>query len=407
MILDDRIEKIVTYASNHVPYYKKEYEIFKINNTFNKKKFTSLPFLDKNILRKNLDSFLSTEYKKKELFNEMTSGSTGQSLIIYKSRLERAKAGYELWNSRRKWVNNILLLPMVKFSAREFNDSNINGGNIINIPLINLNEKVFEKIFEKISKINHLWIFGPPSAVYKLGQYCVRFKQDQLKKIKFIELSGEILLPLHLQKIKEVFNCPVVNQYGSKEFWGIAYECKNGKQHILDNHVYVEIINEQGNPATYGEIGEVVITGLQQFSMPLIRYRIGDRARLIKSDCVCGNNADIIEIVGGRTTDYIKTKIPDNCYNPVVFCVFVEKLNDLIGSHDRYIEQFQIIQKSLMNFEINLTTKGNIDKPIIERKFQEMFSNYLGTKILLNFKYPEQIPQDNLSGKYKYFISQV
>ena len=75
--------------------------------------------------------------------------------------------------------------------------------------------------------------------------------------------------------------------------------------HINAEHVYVECLKENGEPAAAGESGELIITDLDNYGMPFIRYRIGDVGMLSDRKCNCGRGLPIMETVGGRTFDII------------------------------------------------------------------------------------------------------
>ena len=69
-----------------------------------------------------------------------------------------------------------------------------------------------------------------------------------------------------------------------------------------------EILRPDGTPAPPGEMGEVVLTGLVNYAMPLIRYRVGDTARFATESCPCGRGMPVIEEIGGRLDDFVYTR---------------------------------------------------------------------------------------------------
>src|SRR5262249_10108063 len=79
-----------------------------------------------------------------------------------------------------------------------------------------------------------------------------------------------------------------VGEYGCPECRGIGYECAaHDGHHVAAESYIVEVITDR-RPADRGEVGDVVITDLDGFCVPLIRYRTGDRAAVIGETCVCG-----------------------------------------------------------------------------------------------------------------------
>jgi phenylacetate-CoA ligase len=103
--------------------------------------------------------------------------------------------------------------------------------------------------------------------------------------------------------IEAGFDTKVYDKYGAREFSGIAYQCGHSPDHhVVDESYIVELLVDD-RPALPGEIGEVVITDLTNFSVPLIRYRIGDLAVAVDESraCPCGRHLSRIGRIEGRT----------------------------------------------------------------------------------------------------------
>ena len=95
---------------------------------------------------------------------------------------------------------------------------------------------------------------------------------------KAIISSAEILSEEARAAIQLVFGCPVFNRYGCREVSVVASECEQHQGlHIMAEGLYVEIVDRNGHPVTEGEVGDILVTDLLNYGMPLIRYRIGDR----------------------------------------------------------------------------------------------------------------------------------
>lgn len=398
----EKISKIITYAKNNVKFYN---ELF---NNLDTNEFEKIPLLNKVTIRPRIDDFISSEYKKKNLIVEYTSGSTGKPLEIYKDNLERNKSNILLWKSRHKYIKNIMSLTMVKFYAiTEINgkliyDPIFHRGNEINVSLFDLSDEALEQHWKYILKQGDIWIFAPPSAVYRLAKFLQNNPTYTRDNVKFIEATGEVFFQEQRKVIEEVFECPIANHYGNREFWGIAYECKNGYLHIYDDYVYVEIIGNDGEKLEQGELGEIVLTGLHKYAMPLIRYKTGDYGRLLSSDCECGNKANILEIKGGRTTDYIITEKGDTINSILVYFIIFK-----INMNGTFIEQFQMIQNSLTNFIVNLSITNNAEIELIEKIFYTEMNKYVSKDVCIKFNYIDKINQDNTTGKFKYFYSMI
>jgi phenylacetate-CoA ligase len=107
--------------------------------------------------------------------------------------------------------------------------------------------------------------------------------------------------------LSEVFECPVFDRYGSREFGLIASQCESGSYHVNTRGVWVEILNG-GRPAAPGTPGRVVVTGLAARAMPLVRYDTGDVAEAAEpAPCPCGRGLPLMGPVHGRVSDFVVT----------------------------------------------------------------------------------------------------
>ena len=91
---------------------------------------------------------------------------------------------------------------------------------------------------------------------------------------KLVEIGGESMTQEQRQLFEEVFRAPVANYYGAWELGVIAYECPLGNTHVIENR-YLELVSDD-KTVSPGQMGEIVITSLNQYAMPLIRYKIED-----------------------------------------------------------------------------------------------------------------------------------
>lgn len=115
-----------------------------------------------------------------------------------------------------------------------------------------------------------------------------------------------VLLPEMRQTIESAFGCPVLDRYGSREVADVACSCPHGVElHVSESMYVVEIVDEAGAPCPPGIDGEVLVTLLTNYTMPLIRYRIEDRASWADGSCGCGRRTRRLARVAGRSTDVL------------------------------------------------------------------------------------------------------
>jgi phenylacetate-CoA ligase len=122
-----------------------------------------------------------------------------------------------------------------------------------------------------------------------------------------IVVGAEKLHGFQRELIERTFRAPVFETYGSREFMLIGAECERHEGlHLTSEHLLVEILDDQGRPTPQGADGNLVITDLHNYGMPLIRYAIGDRAIAGFGACGCGRGLPLLRSVVGRRLDTIR-----------------------------------------------------------------------------------------------------
>ena len=232
------------------------------------------------------------------------------------------------------------------------------------------------------------------TPIYKLAKFMLA-QNIFIEGVTSIITGAEALFEYQRAVISKAFNCPVYNTYGSRETMLIASECiaQNGLHTNID-HLVVETVSDDGTPVT-GTAGDVVITDLSNFAMPLIRYINGDTARLSQRKCTCGCPLPLIEEISGRKGDVIEDSL--GAVVPTLF--FPHVVKDYDG-----IESFQIRRKSLKQLVLLLTTNKSLDSNAfnaIKAKFSE-----LKTTFTLDIQEVDAIPLTK-AGKHQIYVSEI
>jgi phenylacetate-CoA ligase len=153
-----------------------------------------------------------------------------------------------------------------------------------------------------------------------------------------ILISAETVQPQQRALIEEVFRAPTFNRYGSREAGNMASECdRHQGLHVSAPTHLIELLREDGELAGPGESGEIVVTCFRTFAMPLIRYRIGDRAAWADGPCSCGRAWPLLREVSGRVNDAFL--IPG--------CGTLDGCFFTMGFFQReWLERFQVVQET-------------------------------------------------------------
>jgi phenylacetate-CoA ligase len=125
----------------------------------------------------------------------------------------------------------------------------------------------------------------------------------------------------------------------------------------MEQNVFVEILDQEGNTLENGKEGDIYITSLNNYAMPFIRYAIGDRGILLDNTCNCKRRGRIIKLTTGRSSEMAETKNGERV-SGYVFTRTVHIINQII---DDCIKQYQVIQKSYDEFVIRMVLDEECD----------------------------------------------
>jgi phenylacetate-CoA ligase len=165
---------------------------------------------------------------------------------------------------------------------------------------------------------------------------------------------------------------------------------------VVAESYIVEIIKD-GKPAQPGEMGEVVITDLNNYSMPFIRYRVGDLARAIEGPCPCGRGLPRIGEIEGRTQSIIVGTRKQ--YVPGSF--FLHFLKD----YDYALRQFQIEQTEPEKLVFRIVKTNRFNEDILSNILSTM-QETVGPDMNIEVEYVDSIPLSR-TGKVQVALSRL
>ena len=93
---------------------------------------------------------------------------------------------------------------------------------------------------------------------------------------------------------------PIGDMIGMSEIGYLGFECHHGHRHINDVDFYIEFVNEKGSVAP-GEMGELIVTTIDDALVPRIRYATGDMFTPLAAQCTCGSDLPVVRIEGRAT----------------------------------------------------------------------------------------------------------
>lgn len=398
----EKIKKIIAHAYDNVPYYRQKFDEYGI--TPNKiKDFTDLkhiPILTKEELRTNSHRLIARD-RTYRFSKDSTSGSSGPATIVYTDRnalaFQHAAVfrayhwmGVEI-NDRfiRFWGTQLDYKRKLKDRIRDF------VLNRMTFSTHFLDKHSMFRYYKQFKTFRPSGIYGFTSAIYEFAKFIME-NQLPIGTTKAVVVTGEPLFLYQRELIASVFGCNVYNEYGCAEFGPIAYECPAGRLHIMAENLYVEV-GENGHILSDCKTGDLIITELNNFGMPIIRYRLGDVGILTNEKCTCGRGLPILKDIFGRTVSFIQTP-EGNIIHGISFDYLPKYF---LGE----IRQFQMVQESPGHIKINVVKDLDFNEHTI-KKFERKLRKVIGQKIETIFVFKERIPREN-TGKYRFVISKM
>ena len=119
-----------------------------------------------------------------------------------------------------------------------------------------------------------------------------------------VQCSSEVLTREARQRTERAFGVPVREVYAATETAGIASQCERGSFHLYEDLVIPEVVDVENRPVPRGDLGDkLLVTVLSSRTLPLIRYELTDRVRLLDGACGCGRPFGLLAAVEGRSDD--------------------------------------------------------------------------------------------------------
>ncbi len=397
----DNLKRILIHAGTTVPYYIQLFKKlnFKPANIESLDALKQIPVLDKETVRMHPEEFISNANEGKRIIAH-TSGTTGKALklVVSKATEQLSYAGVWFhygWSGIRRGARIATFSghPVAKPERMEppfwvFNRIE----NELLFSSQHITPQTLPAYLQALQEFKPELIRGYPSSIYLIALYRLETGQKILPKAVYT--SSETLLDFQRKVIEEAFECKAFSYYGNAERVAQILQCSEGNFHILTETGIVEVLNPDGSPTPPGEEGELVCTGLINRTMPLIRYRIGDRAIPATASCACGRNSPILSTITGRVDDIIIT--PEGRHIGRLGHVFKNTLN---------VKEAQIIQDTIDTIHVKIVPRQNYsaeDKKMImaELRFR------LGNEINIIIDEVVQIPRTS-NGKQRFIISKV
>ncbi|KKR84837.1 MAG: hypothetical protein UU33_C0007G0003 [Candidatus Azambacteria bacterium GW2011_GWF1_41_10] len=398
-----RLRNLLTHLNNNSVFWRARFNEYFLDlcspDIF--AELLKLPVVDKTTLIKWSDDMLVTDYRAKTS-DYYTSGTTGVPLRVRIDEFECIKNEMvyifepDAFESRK--VDELLRRKFIFLLGRKSTGQYVPYSEYFPFDTFSSigDKKTREKIYSKILNDSLIYLFAYSSVILELMKYV---REDGVKLPVIANLSGEAVSSEEEKFIYETTGIPIIFSYNCKEAGKVGEKCQanigNNFYHIYRERVLVEIVDDDGQQLENDEEGDIVLTVLDRTTMPIIRYSIGDRGRILSKLCSCGRLSPLLEVQGRKNDNIL---LPDgSTFNVLLFRPLFLKEIGL-----KNIIKYQIIQKEIDSLQINFVTPKKISFEKL-KIIETILENNLKKKVKVNIREIGHI-ENYQSGKNKMFV---
>jgi phenylacetate-CoA ligase len=384
-----KLSKLLGHAIHEIPYYNC------LNIDFNPEmnalnQLSNFPVVNKKLINNRFDKFHIRGINFNNITQLFSGGSSGNPGKIYVNKADHSKMRsliLILWeNAGYRLGDPILQLGMSKSRTflKKLKDFAM---NVTYELAFQINEENVKKVLTRTKFSSRTCFIGYASGLYGYAKNAEKLGLDI--QFKLVISLGDKMFDHYRETIERVFKTKVYDTYGSNEGFVIGGQHADGHYYLNETHVVVEIVDDEYLPVKDGETGRALITCLDNFTMPLIRFDLGD---ILALDPYNEHNPlpfKTIKKIVGRDVDIIKTK---NGYSLIVH-FFTAIFGRILE-----IEQFRIVQETMENVVIEYIPGEGFHEDILEQIKTKILAELPQNEIALSFREVNEIPP-TASGK--------
>ena len=352
---EERLARLLHRAATRVPHYRAYWEERRRRGDASSfERLENWPIVGKQPLREKPEAFVADDMELRRMIVVETSGTTGTPVKLYRSR-STERAWYAIFEARLRRWNGVSL----RDRWAHHGGARVTPGRrkrppywVWNAALRQLYLSSYHATpdaapdyIDAMRRYRIAYMLGYPSAMHSIARAALERGLDA-PRLAVVISNAERLYDFQRAAIEKAYGCRVQNTYGQGEIACAASECAEGTMHLWPDVGVTEWLRDDADaPVDTGTVGRLVVTGLVNHDMPLIRYSIGDRAvrPAGASRCACGRMLPVLGSIEGRTADVILT--PEG--SPVGGL-------DTIFHSGLPMREAQIVQETLHRIRINV-----------------------------------------------------
>jgi phenylacetate-CoA ligase len=398
-----QLSALLNHAWTTVPWYRERWQgLFDPAAPITRESLERLPLLTRRDLQDGFDALKSSQLPREhgQAQVQRTSGSTGAPVHFLTTSLTTLYWNVftlrdHLWHHRDLGQK----LAVVRFSSkldRARNWGSATAGLVETGPAVGHSIQAdVDELLTWLDTERPGYFSTHPSILESLARRSIE-RGVRLEGLLEVRTLAESLGPDLRALCRQAWDVPLTDVYSTTDTGYVALQCpEHTHYHVQAEGVLVEILDQHDRPCAPGEIGRVVISTLQNFAMPLIRYDIGDYAE-VGPPCPCGRGLPVLTRILGRVRNMLVTA-DGKSYWPAFSMVTIRE--------NMPIRQWQFVQKTPVLLEARIVA----DAPLSEAQEAELRKRVLSklpSGLELRITYCEKIER-SASGKFEDFYSEV
>ena len=398
-----KLQALIGHAYAAVPFYRRRFDEagLRPDEVRSLEDYARLPPLTKDEVRFNGRELTAPTSRRVEHCH--SGGTLGIPLELIRDKSASAFArAVELralgWFGIRKGDKQVRVwgIPLDAPSARRTRLQDL-ALNRIRLSPFEITAATVRAHHERVRRFGGRYVYGYPSAIARMCEVMNELGLDGRDLGLHVALcTAETLYHHQRAVIERTLGARVVNEYGCSEVGPIALECPAGSLHLSMENVLAEFVAPRGGAGPR----EILVTNLNSFSMPLLRYAVGDTGQLLDTPCACGRQLATMGFDAGRVLSML-TATDGTSVSGAVFCYVAF---DIIDKH-RGIRDFRVKQKARDLLEIAVVKDASFRDEALAA-FTARVREKLGADMRLDYHFVPEIPPER-SGKRLFVTSEI
>lgn len=393
---------LVRHCQHNVPFYQDLFRRigFHPNDLVDESVFTQLPILEKEDVREHLDQMVAKNVSAIYRRPSATGGSTGRPLKVYLDARfpthAMATRMLHWWGVDPSDNSGYLYRAVPEGLKRAAYAFLLYPTRRTYLHSANMTCDKMLRFYEALIRMKARYLVGYVGAVDAFGEF-LSARNLRIPTLNAIWTTAAPLPKFKQQLLDTVYGCPVYTQYGCVEVPFLAAECRcRIGLHVFSDIRHLEVIGTEDTAGRPNAGGDIVVTDLTNYVCPMLRYRLGDRGRILIHSCKCGLSLPMIDYVQGRTSD--------NIYLPDGSSIPGEYWTTIFDDWPNAIKAFQVHQHSDYTVEIRFEPVAAGWETAV-RDVARLLDIRTHRQLSITFRRASVNTNDN--GKTRYVISEV